>query len=168
MTFSTAYNNNGYVFIGANQDHTCITPENNLNWTTVANNKSAQIVYSAGKRQLDFCARCKFVFIYLAEAHLIPEIPCHPRRSAMLQSQWRRWRCRDVGSATVINYSHCTRFSQYNILYYWHFKTGVWGFCEYRCLFLSNQHYFNNSLVESAEFSRHLHLQQDGDIRRRN
>lgn len=30
VTFSTVFNNNGYIFIGAKQDHTCQVPTNNM------------------------------------------------------------------------------------------------------------------------------------------
>lgn len=30
VTFSTVYNNNGYIFIGGNQDYTCQVPSNNV------------------------------------------------------------------------------------------------------------------------------------------
>ncbi|KAF6033603.1 Orct [Bugula neritina] len=45
VTFSCVFNNNGYIFIGATQEHYCKVPESS-NWTDF-NNKTAVLVYTA-------------------------------------------------------------------------------------------------------------------------
>ena len=55
VTFSTVFNNNGYIFIGAKQNHTCQVPRSN--WTD--SNTSATIFYVPGicNRHHHICIR---------------------------------------------------------------------------------------------------------------